>query len=150
MPDLHDAIEYYRSQGAPHDQQMLIALLREAQQESGGVLDNAVLASIAQALPCRESMLTALVRRVPSLRMADAPNRLEVCGTCPLGHALRRAIEEKWHVQNGGRCPEGGFTYHVTGCMKNCRKGPSVKWNGQLHPQATMKTIERLIRPEEG
>ena len=35
---IREIIEYYRGQGAPQDQQMLIALMREAQEEAGGVL----------------------------------------------------------------------------------------------------------------
>ena len=35
---LREAIEYYQRQGAPGDQGMLVALLREVQGERGGVL----------------------------------------------------------------------------------------------------------------
>lgn len=145
MPDWKDSIDYYRAQGAPQDQQMLIAMVREVQQECGGVLTAQALSDIAQAIGWKESTLCALIRRVPSIRMADAPNRLEICGTCRKGAALRAYIEDKWGVKSGQSCPAGGFTYQVTGCMKNCAKGPSVKWNGELHPQATAEEMDRLI-----
>ena len=145
MPDLHDTIQYYRAQGAPGDQQMLIALVREAQEEMGGVLSRSALAQIAQAVGWKENTLCALIRRVPSIRLEDAPNRLEICGTCKKGAALRAYIEDRWGVRSGESCPSGGFSYHVTPCMKNCAKGPSVRWNGQLYPQAGISTLEELI-----
>lgn len=145
MPDLHDTIAYYRAQGAPGDQQMLIALLREAQENAGGVLSRSALAQVAQAVGWKESTLCALIRRVPSIRLDDAPNRLEICGTCKKGAALRAYVEDKWGVRSGESCPSGGFTYRVTGCMKNCAKGPSVKWNGRLLAQATIEQVEALI-----
>ena len=148
MPDLHDTIQYYRAQGAPGDQQMLIALVREAQEEMGGVLSRSALAQIAQAVGWKENTLCALIRRVPSIRLEDAPNRLEICGTCKKGAALRVYIEDRWGVRSGESCPSGGFSYHVTPCMKNCRFGPSIKWDGQLYSHATKELIEQLIAPE--
>lgn len=143
MPDINDSIAYYRAQGAPQDQQMLIAMVREVQQECGGVLTAQAVSRIAQAVGWKESTLCALIRRAPSIRMEDAPNRLEVCGTCPKGAALRAYIEQTWGVKSGQKSAQG-FTYHVTGCMKNCARGPSVKWNGELYPHATRELIDRL------
>ena len=148
MQPLDDSIQYYREQGAPEDQQMLIALLREVQQQRGGELTPDVLDAIAAAYGVKQSLLTALIRRSPSLRMASVPHRLEVCGTCPKGHALRAFIESTWHVQNGGCCEAAGFSYHITGCMKNCRKGPSLRWDGELHPHADESLVRRLVNPE--
>lgn len=147
MHPLEDSIQYYREQGAPEDQQMLIALLREVQQQCGGVLTPDALDVIAAAYGVKKSLLTALIRRAPSLRLASVPHRLEVCGTCPKGHALRAFIENTWHVQNGCCCEAAGFSYHVTGCMKNCRKGPSLRWDGELYPQADEALVRRLLKP---
>jgi len=147
MHELSDSIEYYRDQGAPGDQQMLIALLREVQDRRGGTLDHEALGTVCEAYGLKQSMLTALIRRVPSLRLSAVPNRLEVCGTCPKGRALRAFIEETWHVKSGGACETAGFSYHVTGCMKNCKNGPSLRWNGTLHSQADEKLVRSLIQP---
>lgn len=145
---LNHLIEYYLDQGAPGDQQMLLALLREAQGEDGGILSNATLCAIAQACHVKESLLTALIRRSPSLRLEDAPHRLEVCGTCPKSTALRAYIEEAFSVRSGGISREGQFLYRVTGCMKNCRQGPSVRWDGTLYSGATPGLIDRLLRSD--
>ena len=53
---LAELISYYRAQGVPEDQQMLIAMLREAQEIDGGALTDATLAHIAQAYSLKEAV----------------------------------------------------------------------------------------------
>ena len=148
MPDLHDTIQYYCAQGAPGDQQMLIALVREAQEEMGGVLSRGALAQIAQAVGWKENTLCALIRRVPSLRMDAHPHRLEICQNC--GRRLAAWVENQYAVKPGGACDEGGFTFHVVGCMKNCKAGPSVKWDGILYPRADEALVRGLVERGDG
>lgn len=143
--DLHEKIEYYKGQGAPQDQQMLIALMREVQEESGGVLALHTLEAIADACGVKTTVLHALIRRVSSLRCETAPHRLEVCGTCRAGAGLRAFIERTYGVKSGDAAREAGFRYQVTPCMKNCKNGPSVKWDGQLYAAADEALIRKLI-----
>ena len=138
-------VDYYRAQGAPQDQQMLIALLREVQEEMGGVLSQMVIEEIAQTFKMKPAMLLALIRRVPSLRMETAAHRLEVCGTCRAGAKLRDEIERTYGVKSGGLCENAGFSYHVTPCMKNCKNCTSIKWDGVLHSHADMQLVRALI-----
>ena len=145
MQTIREIIGYYRAQGAPQDQQMLIALLREVQEETGGVLSQAALMEIADSFGMKPTMLQALIRRVPSLRMENASHRLEICGTCRAGAKLRDEIERTYGVKSGGICGAAGFSYHVTPCMKNCRNGPSIKWDGVLHSHADMELVRMLI-----
>ena len=145
MQAIREIIEYYRAQGAPQDQQMLIALLREVQQEAGGTLAQAALSEIADQLGMKTTMLHALIRRVPSLRMDNAAHRLEICGTCRQGAKLRDEIERTYGVKSGAVCEAAGFSYHVTPCMKNCRNGPSIKWDGMLHSHADMELVRKLV-----
>ena len=143
--EMRDMMEYYRGQGAPGDQQMLIALLREAQEAEGGVLSDGTLEAIAQAYGLKSSLLYALVRRVPGLRCEQAAHRLEVCGSCRAGAALRAHIERTYGVKSGG-CSGAGFVYRVTPCMKNCPNGPSIRWDGTLYSRADAALIEKLVR----
>ena len=142
---LREMIEYYRGQGAPQDQQMLIALLREMQEALGGVLSQDMLAEIVQAYAIREAALHALIRRVPSLKYESAPHRLEICGTCAKGAALRAYVERLYGVKSGDICEKAGFSYRVTPCMKNCKNGPSVKWDGQMYSAMTENALRALI-----
>lgn len=143
--EIREMIEYYRQQGAPQDQQMLIALLREAQEADGGVLSQDVVEAIAQAYGIRPAMLQALIRRVPSLRCENAPHRLEVCGTCRAGAKLQGFIERAYGVKSGSVCETAGFAYRVTPCMKNCKNGPSIRWDGVLHGNADEALIRKLV-----
>ena len=142
---IREMTDYYREQGAPQDQQMLIALLREAQEKQSGALSQDMLEAIAAAYQMKATLLQALVRRVPGLRMESARHRLEVCGTCRQGAKLRDYIEKTYGVKSGGICEAAGFTYHVTPCMKNCGKGPSIRWDGQLFSHADEALVRRLI-----
>ena len=138
-------IEYYEKQGAPQDQQMLIALLREVQQECGGALSKDVLERIAEAYGIKTTILLALIRRVPGLRYEDVPHRLEICGTCRAGAKLRDYIERTYSVKSGSSNKEKGFSYHVVSCMKNCKNGPSVRWDGQIYGNVSESMIRKLI-----
>lgn len=143
--ELREIIEYYRGQGAPQDQQMVIALLREAQEACGGVLTADVMEAIAQAYGVKQTFLLAFVRRVPALRFEAAPHRLEICGTCRAGAKLRDFIERTYGVKSGLVNGNAGFSYHVVPCMKNCKNGPSVRWDGTLHSHADEALIRQLI-----
>ena len=103
---LTEALEYYRSQGAPGAQTALVELLREVQAENGGVIPDAALAEIAGAYGLRESFLTAVIRRYPSLRTQQAPHRLEICGgpNCAKQASARLMahIENTYGVRSGG------------------------------------------------
>ena len=142
---MNELIDYYRRQGAPGDQQMLIALLREVQEENGGVLTRSLLLQIAQSLGVKESMLSALIRRVPSLRMDSAPHLLELCQTCPKNRELHAWLEKACGT-NG----EAGFRLRITPCMKNCPNGPSIKWDGTLYSHATKELLQKLIAGDKG
>ena len=145
MEEIREMIEYYRAQGAPQDQQMLIALLREAQEAAGGMLTPELLAEIAKAYGIRDNMLRAMIRYVPSLRLHTVPHRLEICGSCRAGAGLRNMIERTDGVKSGGSCEEAGFSYRVTPCMKNCKNGPSVRFDGVLYAHADEALLRGLI-----
>ena len=141
---LTDLIEYYRGQGAPQDQQMLIALLREAQELEGGMLSLAMLDGIAQGCGIKSSILHALIRRIPGLRSETAKHTLEICGTCRAGAKLREYIEGTYQVKSGA-VSGAGFVYRVVPCMKNCKNGPSIRWDGTLHSRADEALIRKLV-----
>ena len=139
---LEEAIDYYRREGAPEDQSMIVALLREAQAEQGA-LTQETLNDIARCFGLSRGFLPALIRRIPDLRMHTHPNRLEVCRNC--GRQLAVWIEREYGASPGGASSRGGFTFHVVGCMKNCKSGPSARWNGELISHATEEKLREKI-----
>ena len=134
--DLNEAIDYYRRQGAPGDQNALKNLLAEVQAEQGGAIPQYVLPIIAEKLGVKETFLAAIIRRIPSLRMADR-HMLEICGgpNCPkkanLSHFLDRA---------GGK-----LEIKLVPCMRMCGKGPNIRFDGKLYHGADAALVEKLL-----
>lgn len=138
--NIEEAVAYYRKQGAPNDQNALIQLLKEVQQESGGRIPAQAMAEIAELLGIRESFLSAVVKRIPSLRLADS-HCLELCGgvNCSRRAALASFVEKTY-----GAKPEG-FTVKIVPCMRMCGKGPNIRWDGKPYQQMDEARLRRLI-----
>ena len=138
--DLEEALVYYRSQGAPGNQTMLVSLLKEIQQECGGSISMQTVSAIAEAYAVREALLLAVIKRIPSLRL-DNTHCLEICGgdTCGKRARLADFVEKTY-----GRTPEG-FTVKRVNCLRQCGKGPNIRWDGVLYNHADEALIRKLI-----
>lgn len=131
-----EAISYYKSLGAPQDQSALVGLLKEIQKEYGGAIPKATLESVAEAFSVKESLLLALIRRIPSLRLTDN-HVLEICAgpNCSKSSTLA-ALGEK--------LKRNGVTVKFVPCMRQCGKGPNIKWDGTLYNRADEALLKRL------
>lgn len=140
--DLKEAVEYYKKQGAPADQTAVRSLLREIQQENGGIPGH-LLAELAERLGTRESLFLALIKRTPGLRLSDS-HSLELCAgpNCSKRADLAAFVEKTY-----GTAPKG-FTLKYVPCMRMCGKGPNLRWDGKLYHGADERLIRRLV--EEG
>ena len=139
--NLQEALAYYGRQGAPGDQTALTALLREVQEEHGGAIPGSLLSDIAEYYQIKESFLQAVIRRIPSLKLAAQKPVLELCAgpNCPKRANLAGFVEKTY-----GKNPQT-FTLRYTGCMRMCGKGPNLRWNGQVYNQADEKLIRTLV-----
>lgn len=143
MDWLKETIEHYRRQGAPSDQTALASLLREVQREYGGGIPAYILPTVAQALGTKESFLQALIKRLPSLRLADQ-HCLELCSGPNCGkHTSLAACAEKL-------CKERNFSVKFVPCMRLCGKGPNIRWDGQLYHHADQALLEKLTGKDGG
>ena len=134
--NLHEAIAYYKSLGAPADQQALIGLLREINREYNGI-PLSCIAAIAESYAIKEGILLALIRRIPSLRLAQG-HTLELCAGPNCGkHAALAACAEK--LAADGKC-----TLKYVPCMRLCGKGPNLRWDGKLYHKADEKLLREL------
>lgn len=151
--NIEEAIGYYQKEGAPQNQQALVQLLREIQEEQGGAISAAALAQVAQSLSIKETFLAAILKRYPSLRTQEAPHRLEICGgpNCAKQRSasLLSFLEQTYGVTPGGISKQGGFSLHVTGCMKHCGKGPNIKWDGKVYNGAEETLLQKLISQQK-
>ena len=139
--DPEEAIAYYKSQGAPGDQSMLTALLKEIQQEHGGRIPTAMIPQVAQQLQVKETYLLALIRRIPSLRLGEE-HCLEICAGPNCGrHGHIAAFAEKLCSEKGGK-----VTIKYVPCMRLCGKGPNVKWDGKLYHHVDEAFLRNLLK----
>ena len=137
--NLEEALAYYKTQGAPADQGALISLLREVQRESGGSIPRGAAAQIAEGYAVKESLVLALIKRIPSLRLSDT-HCLELCAGPNCGrHAALAACAQKL-------CADRGIALKFMPCMRQCAKGPNIKWDGKLYHQADGALLRRLMK----
>ena len=137
--DLTEAIDYYKHQGAPGDQNVLKQLLREVHQHNGGQVPLTAVDRVCESYSIKKSLVLALVRRTPSLRLSDR-HCLELCAGPNCGkHTVLAAIAEK-------RCRACGDQVELkyVPCMRMCGKGPNIRWDGKLYHQADEVLIEQL------
>ena len=136
--NLEEAIAYYKRQGAPGDQSAVISLLREVQQELGGSIPAGMLPAIAKGLGTKESLLQAIIKRIPSLRLANTHTLEICCGPNSGKHTAILACAETL-------CRGTNITVKQVPCMRLCGKGPNIRWDGQLYHKADEALLQQLI-----
>lgn len=139
--NLSEALDYYKKQGAPADQNALVSLLTEVQQEHGGSIPKFLLTEIADYYAIKDSLLLALIRRIPRLRLSDS-HTLEVCAGPNCGKAAALAA----HAEALCAAHPGKITLRFTPCMRQCAKGPNLKLDGRLYHQADEAMLKQLLR----
>ena len=137
---LEEAVAYYKKQGAPGDQSALLSLLREVQNENAGGIPKGLLPQMGEMLGVKESYLLAIVKRIPSLRIADT-HLLELCGG---PNCSKRAKLEEFVEKTYGSKPTK-FALRYVPCMRQCGKGPNIRWDGKLYNGADEAMIRSLI-----
>lgn len=137
MWDLNETVAYYKTQGAPQDQSALVSLLQEIQQESGGAIPPSLLKDAAEGLGVRESLLLALIRRIPRLRLAES-HLLEICSGPNCGKCRTLAIL-------GEKLQSEKIQVRFVPCMRICGKGPNIRWDGTIHHQANEALLKQLM-----
>lgn len=146
---LEEAVAYYKEQDAPSNQEALVNLLREVQDNNGGVLPDVAMEEIVTALGIKPSFLGAVIKRYPSLRTESAPHRLEICGgpNCAKNGSAKilRFVASEYQVQSGGISKKGKFAFKICGCMKYCPHGPNIIWDGEIYNHADEALLEKLI-----
>jgi len=136
---LDEAIAYYKKIGAPGDQNALVSLLKEIQKEEGNGIPGYAVSKIADAYTVKESLILALIRRIPSLRLDDR-HCLELCAGPNCGkHKVLSDCAERL-LADGAK-----FELKYVPCMRLCGKGPNLKWDGKLYNQADSALLRELV-----
>ena len=138
--DLNEAISYYKQQGAPSDQAALTSLLREIQTENSGSIPAYTLDVVADGLGIKVSLLQALIKRIPSLRLENSHCLTLCAGPNCEKHTALAAYAEKLQKESGGK-----FALKYVPCMRLCGKGPNIKWGGVVYHQANEALLKKLV-----
>ena len=135
--DLEEALAYYKKLGAPADQNALIGLLGEVQDAFGGIPSH-LLPEIAEKLGTKQGVLLALIRRIPRLRLADV-HTLEICAgpNCPKRRNLAEIAEKL--------CKGKAVQLKFVPCMRQCGKGPNIRFDGTLYNGADEVLLKKLL-----
>ena len=135
--DLEEALAYYKKLGAPADQNALIGLLGEVQDAFGGIPSH-LLPEIAEKLGTKQGVLLALIRRIPRLRLADV-HTLEICAgpNCPKRRNLAETAEKL--------CKGKSVQLKFVPCMRQCGKGPNIRFDGTLYNGADEVLLKKLL-----
>jgi len=146
--NLDEAAAYWMEQ--PGDQQALISLMLEAQEHAGGALTEQLMEQIADRCGVKTSMLTALIRRIPSLRLKEGPHELEICMNprgCAAGggKALADWLAKTYGAKENAVSLRGNFRLLSRPCLKRCGRGPSIRWDGTTYEHADRALLEKLI-----
>ena len=135
---MRELLDYYKRQGAPSDQTALVNLLKELQQEHGGI-PRWALGEIAEAYQIKESFLLAVIKRIPSLRLQDT-HLLQLCAGPNCGKHTQLAAEAE------KLCKLKGVELKYMGCQRMCGKGPNLKFDGKLYHKATVGLLRELLK----
>ena len=136
---LDEAISYYKSQGAPADQTVLVSLFREIQRENGNSIPLPCLCMVAESYGVKVSFLQAVIKRIPGLRLGDT-HELCLCAGPNCGkYTALAACAEKLCAGSGGK-----VKLKFTGCMRMCGKGPNIKFDGKIYHKATEELLREL------
>ena len=136
--NMDEAVAHYCALGAPQDQGVLVALLREMQEALGGALPEGQLQLLAQKTGAPFPILRALIRRIPDLKMAEG-HILELCSgpNCSKRAALAAYAE--------ANLPKD-VTLKFVPCMRLCGKGPNLRFDGTVYHGADEALLQRLFR----
>ena len=138
--NLEEAIIYYKKQGEPGDQAALTSLLREIQTENDGGIPAHALNVVAERLGIKVTLLQALIKRIPSLRLENSYCLILCAGPNCGKHTMLAAYAEKLQKESGGK-----FSLQYAPCMRLCGKGPNLRFDGKLHHKADEKLISQLL-----
>ena len=135
--NLQEAVAYYKKIGAPGDQTALIQLLGEVQENFGGIPGH-LLPELAEKLGTKQGVLLALIKRIPRLRSSDV-HILEVCAgpICPKRADLAAVAERL--------CKGRNIRLKFVPCMRQCGKGPNIRFDGVAYNGADEALLKQLI-----
>lgn len=150
---LEDIFAYYGSLDKPVPQDETVNLLREIQ-ELCGFISPEMKRRVADTLGVKETVLTCLIRRFPSLKEADYCHTVTVCTGERCGRrqgmeifqAVKRELQIR-EIDSGGSAlsKNGKVLLKTQNCLKQCRTSPNLMIDGKVYRQVRPEEVPKLL-----
>lgn len=150
---LEDIFAYYGSLDKPVPQDETVNLLREIQ-ELCGFISPEMKHRAADTLGVKETVLTCLIRRFPSLKAADYCHTVTVCTGERCGRkqgmeifqAVKRELQIREMDSGGSALSKNGKVLLKTqNCLKQCRTSPNLMIDGNVCRQVRPEEVPKLL-----
>lgn len=155
---LEEIFSYYDTLDKPAQQEEMINMLREIQ-ELCGFISPEMKQRAANSLGVKETMLTCLIRRFPSLKEANYQHVITVCTgeRCNRknGNEILKAVKRELQIY--GACPanspmlskNGRSLLKTQNCLKHCRTSPNLMIDGKMYCNVRPEDVHRLLLQSE-
>lgn len=154
---LEEIFSYYDKLNKPAQQDEVVDLLREIQEVCGFISPEMKLRA-AETLGVKESMLTCLIRRFPSLKEADYQHTVTVCTGERCGkkrgmeifQAVKRELQMEGNSSGNPMLSKNGkILLKTQNCLKQCRTSPNLMIDGKVYGQVKPEDVPGLLSFQE-
>lgn len=146
---IEEIFSYYGSLKDKKDQEILVEFLREIQEVCGCIPPD-LRQRAADMMQVKESVLTCLIRRYPSLKEAPYQHTVTVCTGERCGKKAAAdvlgAVRRELKVDTQGLSADKKVLLKTRNCLKQCRTAPNLMIDGVLYPQVTPEKVSKLIK----
>lgn len=151
---LEDIFSYYDKIDKPAQQDEVVDLLREIQ-EVCGFISPEMKQRAADTLGVKETVLTCLIRRFPSLKETDYQHTVTVCTgeRCgrKRGMAIYQAVKKELQIKEGNSfgipmlSKNGKVLLKTQNCLKQCRTSPNLMIDGKVYRHVKPEDVPDLL-----
>lgn len=146
--EIREIIDYYSGQRNPQEQENIVAMLREIQETEGCISMN-VQEEAAKSLGVKQSVLSCIIKRYPSLKEAAYSHEVVLCTgkscQCKNSMEILEAVKKKIGISKDGISADGSFHLTTRNCLKQCRTSPNMLLDGELYTNLTKEKAVSLL-----
>lgn len=146
--EIREIIDYYSGQRNPQEQENIVAMLREIQETEGCISMN-VQEEAAKSLGVKQSVLSCIIKRYPSLKEAAYSHEVVLCTgkscQCKNSMEILEAVKKKFGISKDGISADGSFYLTTRNCLKQCRTSPNMLLDGELYTNLTKEKAVSLL-----
>jgi len=129
---------------------MLLEVLRQAQEVSGNYLPEDVAAVVAKEMDIAQSTVFGVISFYSFLSTEKrGKNIIRMCKSAPChvkGAAeMLKAFEDALGIPVGGTTPDGKFTLEFCECLGICDKAPAVMINDQIFGPINATNVSEVL-----